>query len=1283
MAGLSQPGPSPTLVQDIATAAMFRVMSAADPRAAINEAFAGSEVLRLGGLVGASPAWLLAQDLAERQGPLLWVCPDSASARQVAEELRLFAPAGCPVLEYPQWDVDPYKGYSPSAELCLAQLRARYLLACGQWPVLVAPVRALLHKVIPPQRLLDRCEHIAVGSDLDRDALVIALIERGYLSVERCTEPGSLAVRGGVLDVFSPGREMPVRIELWGDEVESVRSFDPYTQRSINALDEVVLLPARDLVLDEAALLRLPTRLKALAELRELPGRVRIRLQEELSENRLLQELELFVPLLEDSLVDLFAYLGTDGVMVWQQPERIAAELFGEAERRRGIWEREDGHRRLLPDPSELFLHEDELFARVAKHRRILLDGLYESDEPESDVIPAQQEANALLDRLDAGADIAAPDAERQAATLRFQVEEHAALRSQLLAASDEDGGMLGPLCARIEAWQTAGARCVIVSPSRGEADQITGLLSGYGIDLVQPSKALAGKGKAGVAEGSPLDRALASPGAGPVLLRGELQRGFSWPDQGLVVLAVAEILGRGRSTPRPRRARGHEAIGSLRQLQLEDLVVHSIHGIGRFQGLSKLRLGATPADVQAQQRSRAADPRYDPGSAAPMRTGHMPGAVGNAPAAVGTDFMLLEYRGGDRLYLPVHKLNLLARYVSAGGKAPRLDKLGGQTWSKRRKKVAEATQKVAAELLALYARREVARSRAYPPPDEYYREFCARFPFEETPDQQSAIDAVLDDMSQSKPMDRLICGDVGFGKTEVALRAAFRAVEDGRQAAVLVPTTLLALQHFEAFCERMSSFPVQVEMLSRFRTAGQQKKILAGLQTGRVDVVIGTHRLLSRDVVFHDLGLLVVDEEHRFGVKHKERIKEICENVDVLTMTATPIPRTLHMALAGLRDFSFITTPPQGRQPVRTSVVSFSPRRIQEAIRYEIERGGQVFFLHNRVRTIHGVADFLRKLVPEAKLRVAHGQMSERELEDIMLDFYQQRFQVLVCTTIVESGLDVPSANTILINRADTLGLAQLHQLRGRVGRSHHLGHCLLLAPPGRTLRGIALERLKIISDHNQLGSGYLIAQQDLELRGAGNLLGKKQSGHIADVGMAAYMELLEAAVRTLQGRESVSGPEPDVDLKTDAWIPGDYIEDERERLLQYKRLCDARSNEELRATLDELQDMYGSPPDQVLRFERLIQVKVACRILRVVLLRSLRGGRLQLTFDATTPLDLSRLMTLVASQSSRMTLRQEGVLEVDLRGPEKQDLVLAALALLEELRSSCYQTPRPGGNA
>ena len=543
--------------------------------------------------------------------------------------------------------------------------------------------------------------------------------------------------------------------------------------------------------------------------------------------------------------------------------------------------------------------------------------------------------------------------------------------------------------------------------------------------------------------------------------------------------------------------------MGSLAQLARGDLVVHALHGIGRYEGLMKLRLDASGAERAAESRARANDPGYIPGSGGRLGEG---GGSNN-------DYLLVLYRGDDRLYLPVHKLNLLSRYVAAGGPVPRLDMLGGLTWSTRRKKVSEEVQRIARELLDLYARRQLARSHSYAMPDSYYQEFCAGFPFDETPDQQAAIEAVIEDLHAVKPMDRLVCGDVGFGKTEVAMRAAFLAVVEGKQVAVLVPTTILALQHHEAFRARLEPFGIRVEMLSRFRSAKEQRQTLAALATGDVDVVIGTHRVLSKDVSFQSLGVLIIDEEHRFGVTHKERVKQLKDGVDVLTLTATPIPRTLHMALAGIRDFSVITSPPEGRRPVRTSVARFSNQRIIDAITRERDRGGQIFFVHNRVRTIYRMADYIQRMVPDVTIRVAHGQMGEKQLEKIMIDFFQRRFDLLLSTTIVESGIDVPSANTMIINRADHLGLAQLHQLRGRVGRGWEQGFCLLLVPPGRALRRIALERLRVIQDNSHLGAGHQIAQHDMELRGVGNLLGSKQAGHIAGVGLVTYMELLEAA--------------------------------------------------------------------------------------------------------------------------------------------------------------------------
>ncbi|MEE2828468.1 MAG: transcription-repair coupling factor, partial [Myxococcota bacterium] len=753
--------------------------------------------------------------------------------------------------------------------------------------------------------------------------------------------------------------------------------------------------------------------------------------------------------------------------------------------------------------------------------------------------------------------------------------------------------------------------------------------------------------------------------------LRGELHRGFRWESGGSVYLAADEILGSSRPRSKvQRRPAGHEAVGSLAQLGRGDLVVHAVHGIGRFSGLCKLRLDAGGSEKEAELRARAADPDYIPGS------GGRPGLWGGS----NNDYLLVYYRGDDRLYLPVHKLNLLSRYVAAGGRTPRLDKLGGQTWSKRRKKVSEDVQRIARELLELYARRQVSRSHAYAQPDSFYDEFCAGFPFEETRDQQAAIDAVLEDLRSDQPMDRLVCGDVGFGKTEVAMRAAFVAVNEGKQVAVLVPTTILALQHFQAFSERMAAFGVRVELLSRFRSAAEQKVTLAGLAAGSVDVVVGTHRLLSKDVSFAELGILIVDEEHRFGVTHKERIKQMRSGVDVLTLTATPIPRTMHMALAGIRDFSVIATPPSGRRPVRTSVARFSNKRIVDAIQHELGRGGQVFFVHNRVKTIYRMADYLQRMVPGVSIRVAHGQMSEKQLEKIMLDFFQHRFDLLLSTTIVESGIDVQSANTMIINRADRLGLAQLHQIRGRVGRSLEQGFCLMLVPPGRALRRIALERLRVIQDNSELGSGHRIAQHDMELRGVGDLLGSKQSGNIANVGLATYMELLEAAVHKLQGREVDSGPEPEIDLRAEAWIPGEYIADERDRLLTYKRLCDASDEGSLQDIFEELEDLYGHPPAEVLAFERLIELKVRCRKLRILGLRMVRGGRLELSFDSTTPLDGAALLRWVNEDSRRLSFRPEGILRVALEPEDRKRPVEAAREVLGRL-AGMVVPESPGG--
>ena len=1163
------------------------------------------------GLRGCSLSLLLAAATSGLTGPCLVVTATENDARRLAAELRSFLPEGADVRHLPDWDVAPYKGYSPSAEVTRTRLSVLHALATATSPLfVVAPAAALLKRVLPARALLQATPRLAVGDELDRDRLLRDLVHRGWLATDLCADPGTFARRGGILDLFPPNEAHPVRVEFWGDEVESIRSFDPWTQRSIAPLTHVDLLPAREEILDESALAALPAALKATADQRGLPPKERIRIQRELEEARVLQEIELFLPLLHPRLVPVMDYVG-DGLVVLAAAEQIDSELLGAGDRLHARFSANRGHERLLPSPDALFLDEVGFHAALAS-KRVFTHHDLQPDDGE---------------------------------VVRADVPDHSELRAEILASKDD---MLRPFVQRLQAWWREGKRVAVLTPSRAQGDQLRELLA---LPTQSREAPLRAAELVDLRSDLPLDVLTIAPGA--------ITRGARLDH--LVIVAGEEIFGPRKRAPQQRRPTGHEAIGSTGQLARGDLIVHAVHGVGRFEGLTKLQLQAGGVERALEARERAHDPGYVPGTG---------GRLGRGRGSH-NDFLLLRYRDGDKLYLPVHKLNLLAKYVSPGGGKPKPDKLGGQTWAKRRKKVAEDVQKVARELLDLYAKRQIAPAHAYARPDAFFDEFVSAFPYTETPDQQSAIDAVLADMRADKPMDRLVCGDVGFGKTEVAMRAAFLAVEQSKQVAVLVPTTVLALQHFEAFRERLTAFPIEVRMLSRFRSPTRQKDTLRRLKEGTVDIVIGTHRLLSRDVAFADLGLLVVDEEHRFGVKHKERIKEIRAGVDVLTLTATPIPRTLHMALAGIRDFSVITTPPAGRKDVKTSVARFSTSRIADAIRAELERGGQTFFVHNRVQTIWRVAELLRKMIPGLRIRVGHGQMNERELEDIMLSFYQGDFDLLLCTTIIESGLDVPRANTIIINRADRLGLAQLHQLRGRVGRANARGFCLLLVPPGRTLRTIAIERLRVIQDNSELGAGHRIAQHDLEIRGAGSLLGRKQSGHMASVGMATYMELLEEAIKKLKGEQVTDHFEPEVELRADAYIPGDYIPDERDRLHEYKRLADARTVAELHGLLEELEDRYGHPPDEVKQFEALIELKVLCRDMRVRELRMVRGGRLQLSFDPATPLDPGRLLEWVQSDTRSLSFRPEGILQVSLPPEQRKLPVGAARGVLESLRT------------
>lgn len=1186
------------------------------------------------GLTGGAAPALLAPLLNQSPGATLWVTEDGPAAERAADELRAHLGAlgsHRDVLLFPAWDGAPYRGLSPAASVRAARLHALFRLGPGRGtspPVVVGDASALLKLLVTPARLARRAHALHVGASLDRERLLQDLVDGHWLRTDRVSEPGSFAVRGGILDLFPPTAAEPVRVELWGDEIDSLRRFDPWTQRSLGKVARVDLVPVREEWLDAADRAALPGRLKALADVRGLPLHKRIKVQSELLQGTLVQEVELYLPLLTEELSTIFDHLGPTPTLVWDGPGAIEAALWGWDTRLRTLWEREDGHGRLVPEPQALFIGQDEL----ASHAAAAVDG---------------GGRVFVLSDIDARP---ATHTERLMAALPVAEVRTAApgdLRPQLAAARSREEGMLEPFAERARSWLDDGFTVAVASGSAKARRFLLDALRSRRI----PAREVAAL-------------PVAPPAPGAVLLVPlTLERGYRFPDQGLVVLSGAELALKERRSGHGPRFAGGEAIGSLDRLEDGGFVVHALHGVGQYRGLQKLAISPSAYDAWMETVRRARADDYKPGSAPAAAKGSQ------------NDYLVVEYRDGDRLYLPVHKLDQITRYVGAGGPEPSLDKLGGQTFAKKKKKVHEEVQKVAKDLLDLYARRQVASAAPVSAEDPLYGEMVSRFPYEETPDQQSAIDAVLADLGRDKPMDRLLCGDVGFGKTEVALRATFRAVLAGRQVAFLAPTTILALQHWEKARQRFDGLPVVVEMLSRLRSAAEQKDILQRLERGAVDVVVGTHRLLGEDVRWKDLGLLVVDEEHRFGVTHKERMKKLRSSLHVLSMSATPIPRTLHMAMSGLRDFSVIHTPPAGRKPVNTQVVRFSPGRVQDAIQHELARGGQVFFVHNRVQTIERMAAFIRKLVPGETVGVGHGQMKEQELEALMVAFEERRFRVLVCTTIVESGIDIPTANTMLIHRADTLGLAQLHQLRGRVGRSHARGHCLLLVPPGRALRKDAVARLKAIQDHNELGSGALIAQQDLEIRGAGNLLGHKQSGPIGEIGLAAYTELLETAIRGLRGERVREGFDPDIDLKAEAYLPAHWVPDERERLLEYKSLADCADVEACEARLADLADRYGPAPPEALRFVSLVELKAWCRTLRIRAVRPARGARVEFRFDPTTPVHAALLANWVGKEPRLRSLTPEGVVIVSLTEDQQRDVVAAARGIVEawaELRKA-----------
>ena len=1074
---------------------------------------------------GSARALLIAEAARSHSGLLVAVTQDTQRAHALEAELKIFS-GGLPVLHFPDWETLPYDVFSPHPEIVSQRIATLYRLPAVKRGVLVVPVATLMQRIAPRAHITGAGLVLAKGQQLDLIAEQRRLEACGYRNVPQVAEPGDFAVRGALLDIFPMGSAEPYRIELFDDEVESIRSFDPETQRSQQQVAKIELLPAREFPLtDEAAkAFRSHLRERFPIDVRRCP------LYQDMKEGVTPGGIEYYLPLFfpaksqrmdgrgiagepHTGTATLFDYLADDALFVLGEGAGEAAEAFWTQTAERYEQRAHDIERPVLP-PAELYLSPESLREQLNKRLRIEV--------------------------VDSGHEHATATGTQPAPELPLNRK------------GEEPGTALRHFLASYP------GRVLLAADSAGRREALIETLAGAGL---KPQTIESWSAFVGVAA-----LATARTSAEPkfaITIAG-LEQGFALSKPAITVLTERELYGeRVRSERDRKRRRGtardpESIIRDLTELSLGAPIVHVDHGVGRYHGLQSMDVGGMQGE-----------------------------------------FLTIEYAKGDKLYVPVAQLGLVSRYSGTAPELAPLHSLGGDAWERARKKAAEKVRDVAAELLAIYAQREARGGESMPIDRQLVEEFGSSFPFEETPDQASAIEAVLGDLAAPRAMDRVICGDVGFGKTEVALRAAFATATAGKQVAVLVPTTLLAQQHYRNFADRFADWPVRVDVLSRFKSAKEVNDALKRLADGQIDVIVGTHKLLQPDIKFKNLGLVIVDEEQRFGVRQKEQLKKLRAEVDLLTMTATPIPRTLNMAMAGLRDLSLIATPPAHRSAVRTFIAAWDPATIREALQRELARGGQVFFLHNEVESIERTVRELEELVPEARIRIAHGQMPERELEGVMADFHRQRFNVLVCTTIIETGIDIPTANTIIINRADRFGLAQLHQLRGRVGRSHHRAYAYLVVPDRKSISADAQKRLEALASLEELGAGFTLATHDLEIRGAGELLGDEQSGQIQEIGFGLYTELLDRAVRALKsGRipdfDLSSEHETEVELHLPALIPDDYLPDVHARLTLYKRIASARSEEALRDLQVEMIDRFGLLPDSAKQLFAVASLKL-----------------------------------------------------------------------------------------
>ena len=1064
------------------------------------------------GLSGSSSAYLACRLFKDTLNPLLIVVPTTKDAEKMMGNLHFFSKSpGAQIRHFPAYNISPFRPLAYSGDLAAKRIDTLYRLFNDRDPcVVVTTIGALLQKVIPKQALVDYAELLITGEEIDRDLLIEKLVSGGYARSALVEEPGDFSIRGGILDVFSPMYPDPLRIELFGDMVDSIRSFSAVDQRRMRSLQEAVILPAREAILRKEHMIQIIGRVRREASLQGIPVSIIRDFVDRIKNEGVFPGIERLLPMIYSRSDTLIDYVPAPSLFLLIEPRRLketADDLWHQALQH---YETARDESRLCSVPESLYMRWSAVKSILARRKSVAVDSLPISKGNEKLELVPRQATFSIGDN----------------SNIRIEIEHR-----------QEKEILFLPLIDWIKEQSRQGYGICCVCSTRSQADRLVSLLSPYGIQLRHTDSF----------------SDLTFERGHVYVCIGQLSSGFVWPSESLAIITEDEIFGSKHHRRTKARSRPQTPLMQFEDLKKGDFIVHLEHGIGRYEGLVKLRLDGST-----------------------------------------NDFLLVVYREGDKLYLPVDRMSMVQKYIGVDGILPHMDKLGGVSWDRVKGRVKKSTEKIAGELLRLYAARKVERGHAFQPADSYFQEFEAGFAYEETADQLMAIEAVLQDMKQPTPMDRLICGDVGYGKTEVALRAAFLAINDGKQVAVLVPTTVLAEQHFATFTHRFERYPVNIECLSRFRSPSEQRKILEGLASGTLDIVIGTHRLLQKDISFRDLQLVILDEEQRFGVKDKEKLKEFRKTVDVLALTATPIPRTLHMSLLGVRDISIISTPPEQRQAIITYLSEFDETTIREAIENELNRNGQIFFVHNNINSIRSLANRIQELAPRVRLGIAHGRLKEDALERVMLQFVNKEIDLLVCTTIVESGLDIPAANTILINRADKFGLAQMYQLRGRVGRAEEQAYAYLFIPKDTKLGKDAQKRLKVLMEYSDLGSGFQIAMSDLKIRGGGTILGDEQSGHIAAVGYDMFLSLMAESVAELKGEPIHEPLDPEINVAMSAYIPASYIPDIDQRLMIYRRLAKLSSLEGIMDLREELSDRFGALPSEGVNLLSKIMLKI-----------------------------------------------------------------------------------------